>query len=70
MAPFLGWVITGNGAPTQGAQEVFAEQTKELAGYEAELDGLLSKDLASLNDSAGKLGLPGIYVPARSEAAK
>jgi hypothetical protein len=63
-------VIGGNGAPTQGTKDVFAEQTKELAGYEAELDGLLSRDLAALNDSAGKLGLPGIYVPARGEAAK
>ena len=70
MAPFFGWVIGGNGAPTQGAKEVFAAQTKELADYEAELDGLLSKDLAALNESAGKLGVPGIYVPARSETAK
>ena len=70
MAPFLGWVIAGNGAPTQGAKEVFAGQTKELEGYESELDGLLSQDLAALNDSAGKLGLPGIYVPARGGAGK
>jgi photosystem II stability/assembly factor-like uncharacterized protein len=70
MAPFLGWVIGGNGAPTQGDKDVFAEQTKELAGYEAELDGLLNTDLKVLNDSAGKLGLPGIYVPARVEGAK
>jgi hypothetical protein len=70
MAPFLGWVTGGNGAPTQGLQEVFAEQTKELAGYEAELDGLLSRDLAALNDSAGKLGVPGIYVPARAGSAR
>jgi hypothetical protein len=70
MAPFLGWVISGNGAPTQGVKDVFAEQTKELAGYEAELEGLLNRDLAALNDSAGKLGLPGIYVPAREEAAR
>ncbi len=65
MAPFLGWVTSGNGAPTQGAKEVFAEQVKELAGYEAELDGLLSKDVVALNESAGKLSLPVIYVPAK-----
>jgi photosystem II stability/assembly factor-like uncharacterized protein len=64
MAPLLGWVISGNGAPTQGAREVFAEQAKELAGYEAELDGLLSKDVAALNATAGQLGVPGIYGPA------
>ncbi|MBW8874872.1 MAG: glycosyl hydrolase [Acidobacteria bacterium] len=63
LAPLLGWVDSGNGAPTSGAQEVFAEQSKELAGYETELDGLLGKDLTALNDSAGKLGVPVIYVP-------
>ncbi|HEX4966535.1 MAG TPA: glycosyl hydrolase [Thermoanaerobaculia bacterium] len=63
MSPFLGWVITGNGAPTQGAQEVFAAQSQELAGFETELDKLL-KDVAALNEAAAKLGVPGVYVPA------
>ncbi|HYX22650.1 MAG TPA: hypothetical protein VFC23_00740, partial [Thermoanaerobaculia bacterium] len=63
LAPLLGWVTGGNGAPTAGAREVFAEQSKELAGYETELDGLLGKELAALNDSAGKLGVPVIWVP-------
>ena len=65
LAPFLGWVTSGNGAPTQGAKEVFAEQEKELAGYEAELESLLTKDVVALNATASQLGVPGIYVPAK-----
>jgi photosystem II stability/assembly factor-like uncharacterized protein len=64
IAPLLGWASGGNGAPTQGSWEVFAEQAKELAGYEAELGALLGQDLAALNTTAAGLGVPGIYVPA------
>ena len=64
MAPLMDWSAGGAGAPTQGMREVFAEQVKELDGYEAELTGLLGKDLAALNQTAAQLGVPGIYVPA------
>ncbi len=63
MSPFFNWVHGGDGAPTQGMREVFAEQSKELAGLEAELQGLLGQDLAALNGTADGLGLPVIYVP-------
>jgi hypothetical protein len=63
LAPLMEWSIGGAGAPTQGMREVFAAQTKELEGYEAELSGLLGKDLAALNQTAAQLGVPGIYVP-------
>jgi hypothetical protein len=65
LSPFLNWSIGGNGAPTQGMREVFAGQLAELQGYENELNGLLEKDLAALNQSAGQAGVPGIYVPAK-----
>ena len=65
LAPLMDWSGNGVGAPTQGMREVFAEQVKELDGYEAELAGLLDKDLAALNQTAAQLGLPGIYVPAK-----
>jgi photosystem II stability/assembly factor-like uncharacterized protein len=64
MAPLMDWSAGGAGAPTQGMREVFAAQVKELDGYEAELSGLLGKDLAALNQTAAQLGVPGIYVPA------
>ena len=63
MSPFFNWVQRGDGAPTQGMREVFAEQSKELAGLEAELQGLIGQDLAALNGTAEGLELPVIYVP-------
>lgn len=65
LSPFLNWAGGGNGAPTQGMREVFAEQVKELEGLEAELDALLGQDLAALNQTAAGLGVPGIWVPAK-----
>ena len=53
MAPLMDWSAGGAGAPTQGMREVFAAQVKELDGYEAELAGLLGKDLAALNADGG-----------------
>jgi hypothetical protein len=53
-----------DGPPTQGVQEVFADQKKELGGYEAEFKALLSGDLARLNDRAKVLGVPTVIVPA------
>ncbi|HYH46829.1 MAG TPA: glycosyl hydrolase, partial [Thermoanaerobaculia bacterium] len=64
LSPFFGWVKAGDGAPTQGQREVFAELSRELAGATAELGGLLERDLAELNQTAGGLGLPTVYVPA------
>jgi photosystem II stability/assembly factor-like uncharacterized protein len=65
LSPFFDWSDSGNGAPTQGMQEVFAAQVAELNGYEGELEALLGKDLADLNTSAGQLGVPGIWVPTK-----
>jgi hypothetical protein len=63
ISPFFGWVTDGDGAPTQGMKEVFAEQEKELAGYERELQSLLGSDLAAVNATAGQIGLPWVSVP-------
>jgi hypothetical protein len=63
LSPLLDWVDAGDGAPTQGQREVFADQQRELAARQAELDALLSGDLAALNREASRLALPVIYVP-------
>lgn len=63
LAPLLDWAIDGDGAPTQGMREVFADESKELDGYVAALDGLVKTDLAHLNQTARRLGLPTVYVP-------
>jgi photosystem II stability/assembly factor-like uncharacterized protein len=65
LAPLMDWSGGGEGAPTQGMREVLAAQVKELDGDEAELSGLLDKDLAALNQTASQLGVPGVYVPAK-----
>lgn len=63
LSPMLDYVKDGSGPPTQGMRQVLAAESKELDGYAAELQGLLDKDLAALNQTAGGLGVPVIYVP-------
>ena len=63
LSPLLDWAKDGSGAPTQGMRQVFAAESKELDGDIAELQGLLDGDLAALNQTAGGLGVPVIYVP-------
>ncbi len=64
LSPLFDIVKNGDGAPTEGAREEYAREKQELEGDEAELSRLLSTDLSTLNETAGKLGLPRIYVPA------
>src|SRR5262249_56684873 len=44
----------GDGAPTQGVREMYAEEAQELKQLEAELQGILTGDLAKLNELAKK----------------
>ncbi|HEU4649174.1 MAG TPA: glycosyl hydrolase [Gemmatimonadales bacterium] len=66
ITPLYGWVIEADGAPTQGAKSVFANQVKELDGLVAEFRGLVGSDLAALNKQARDLGLADVSVPARA----
>ncbi|MFQ5740599.1 MAG: WD40/YVTN/BNR-like repeat-containing protein [Acidobacteriota bacterium] len=63
LAPLLEWLMEGEGAPTQGVREVYAQQKRELAGYVAEFRHLISEDLGALNSKAKGLNLPDIVVP-------
>ena len=51
-----------DGPPTQGVRDVYAEQKKELDGYQAEMKKLLA-EMATMNATAKKLDLPHIVVP-------
>jgi hypothetical protein len=51
------WAVSGDGAPTQGMQQVLAEHEKELAPLEREVQALLSKDVAEINARAKSLGV-------------
>jgi hypothetical protein len=64
LSPLLDWIESGDGPPTEGLKEVFADQQRELAARQADLERLLTTDLAALNEAAAKLDLPRIYVPA------
>ncbi len=50
-----------DGPPTQGVREVYAEQKRELDGYEATMKKLLG-DLETLNAAAKKLDFPHIML--------
>jgi hypothetical protein len=53
-----------DGAPNQGIREQYADRSQELRQYEDEWKSLLSGELARFNESAGKLAIPSIIVPA------
>jgi len=63
LAPLFDVVKDGDGAPTAGAREEYAREKQQLDGYEADLKSLAATDLTASNETAGKLGLPRIYVP-------
>ena len=51
-------ISEADGVPTQGMRELYADQKKELDGYDSEMKQLLATDLAPLNTTAKKLDLP------------
>ena len=63
LTPLYTWAIEGDGAPTQGMREVYADQRKELDGYLGELRVLIDKDLAAINALAARLGIGHVVVP-------
>jgi hypothetical protein len=63
LSPLLMFVNEGDGVPTQGMKDVFAEQQKELTGYVGELKALVDKDLATIQLAAKRLDVPFVVVP-------
>jgi photosystem II stability/assembly factor-like uncharacterized protein len=57
MSPLMSWVVEGDGAPTGGDRQVYAEQRKELDGYLARFQAILDNDLAAINLQAASLGV-------------
>jgi hypothetical protein len=62
MSPLLDWVSDGDGAPTQGMREVYAEQRAELDALAADVRALVAGDVAALNEEARKLSLGFVVV--------
>jgi photosystem II stability/assembly factor-like uncharacterized protein len=63
LAALFNYVASGDGAPTQGMREMFAEYAREVKQLETELAQLIAGDLAKLNAQARKLDVPSIVVP-------
>jgi photosystem II stability/assembly factor-like uncharacterized protein len=59
-----------DGAPTQGMREVYAEETRVLAGLQKEWDDFVTGPLAALNEKARQGGIPIILVPSVAETSK
>jgi photosystem II stability/assembly factor-like uncharacterized protein len=62
MSSLFDTVTDSDGPVTQGVRETYAEQKKELDGYEAEIKRLFESDLNALNGSAKKLEFPIVVV--------
>ena len=62
LSPLLDFVTDGDGAPTQGAREVFAEHKRELDAWEARVRQFLTTDVAALNAQAAQLGIAFVVV--------
>jgi photosystem II stability/assembly factor-like uncharacterized protein len=57
LSPLQMWIVSGDGLPTAGMQQVLAEYEQELAPLEAEVESLLSRDLGDLNARAKSLNV-------------
>ena len=59
-----------DGPPTQGMQEVYADLTAELKQLAGDFEGLVSGDLAKLNETAKGMAVPGIVIPPAAASKK
>jgi photosystem II stability/assembly factor-like uncharacterized protein len=62
LSPLLDFIVDGDGPPTQGAREVFAEQKRELEQWDARVKQFLSNDVSALNSRASQLGVAFVVV--------
>jgi photosystem II stability/assembly factor-like uncharacterized protein len=63
LGPLLDYVKEGDGLPTQGPKEVFAELSGELEGVLSEWQETVRSDVARWNDRAKALDVPHVVVP-------
>ncbi len=63
LGPLMGYVDEGDGPPTQGLKEVFAELSGELESVRSEWDQTVRGDIALWNERAKALDVPHVAVP-------
>ena len=62
LSPLFDTAKGGEGPPTQGMREVFAQLRQEIAAAETDLTTALATDLATLNQKAAQLGYPAVWL--------
>jgi hypothetical protein len=63
LGPLMGYVNEGDGLPTQGLKEVFAELASELERVRSEWDQTVRGDIALWNERAKALDVPHVAIP-------
>jgi hypothetical protein len=63
LGPLMDYVNEGDGRPTQGLKEVFAELSSELESVRSEWDQTVRGDIALWNERAKALDVPHVAVP-------
>jgi hypothetical protein len=63
LGPLMDYVNEGDGRPTQGLKEVFAELSSELERVLSEWDQTARSDIAAWNERAKSLDVPHVAVP-------
>jgi photosystem II stability/assembly factor-like uncharacterized protein len=63
LGPLMDYVNEGDGRPTQGLKEVFAELSSELESVRSEWDQTVRGDVARWNERAKALDVPHVAVP-------
>ena len=64
LGPLYSWASEGDGRPTQGMREVYAELRKELDALVAEWGAVIASDLPALNQKARELAPDFVTPPA------
>jgi photosystem II stability/assembly factor-like uncharacterized protein len=57
LSPLMGYADEGDGPPTQGMKEMLAVYQSELTRLAAEVQSLVDKDVAELNQAAARAGI-------------
>ena len=57
LSPLLDFVTDGDGAPTEGMRQVFADQKRELEAWQGRVKQFVAGDIAALNAQASQLGI-------------
>jgi len=65
LAPLYSWAQEGEGRPTQGMREVYAELKKELDALAAEWKAIVETDVPALNGKARELARDFVVLPGR-----